>query len=59
MWNKLKEWFNKNWKSFTIAVLFPIGFTILILLFDKWLILILWLAFIGILGIKIWKNQPF
>ena len=59
MWIKIKTWFNENWKSFAIALLVPVAFTILILVFNKWIILFGWLAFIGILGIKIWKNKPF
>lgn len=59
MWVKIKTWFKENWKNFAIAACVPVAFTILILLFNKWLILFSWIAFLGILGYKIWKNKPF
>lgn len=59
MWTKIKTWFNENWKSFLLALGVPVVFTILILVFNKWIILFGWIAFLGILGWKIWKNKPF
>ena len=60
MWNKIKEWFTKNWKSFTVALIITLAFIFFIALLPKWLIiLIASLTFVGITAYKIWKDQPF
>lgn len=60
MWNKIwtrtKEWFSKNWKSFSITLTITLGGFFFISFFTKWSVLV---VFLLALIYKIWKNQPF
>ena len=54
------NWFESNPKSFLISLSIPISLILFVILFPKWLIILLSsITYLGLLGYKINQNKPF
>lgn len=58
MWSKFKEWLKANTQAFIIFTVIMLGFIILLLTINKWIIFTLLILFyVGWIGYKVFKNE--